>query len=453
MKISKLNLACMVAMFGLSAPAAYSAENTEGFTFNGYFRQSALFSAENDFKDSDFIAQKETLGRLGLEYDNQTNIDLSYRWTYGDGRSLKLGAGVSEGLTAGSGSGFIEITGYTDTGVIFAGKRGYGKERYIWTTDFFYSDMSGTGVGIEHLKVGSTIVNMAYMVSSRDDAIGIDEYGYVVDVWDPEDKKWASQFDNLDNKMHAFNVGVRYGKWDVSATAKFMPDNWLYEAGADGGRGTFTEYAETGFDVTVGYKAFNFFGLNGNGSNLNIVFQAGKGLGSGQLLGGTITDYNAYRPGSLRQGEHEFEWGVGNDAISLITKVDEDDWSYRGLIFGGHTFESGIGIFPSFQAQYNDFEDGTYDAWYSAMTRVVKGINSYMYLQGEIGYVYNDWNGDSFDQGKITVAPTLMFPTWTGVNPEVRFLASWVKNSWTTDVEKGQSADDFIVGIQAEASW
>lgn len=427
MKISKLNLACMVAMFGLSAPAAYSAENTEGFKFGGYFRQGALFSVENDFKDSDFIAQKETLGRLGIEYDNQTNIDLSYRWTYGDGRSLKLGVGVSEGLTAGSGSGFVEIGGYTETGVIFAGKRDYGKERYIWMTDFFYSDMSGTGIGIESMKVGSAIVNAAYMVSDRD------EY------------EFENDYDNVNNKMHAFNLSARYGVWDLSATFKAMPDNWDISG---------KEWAETGFDVTVGYKAFNFFGLQGDGSsNTNFVLQAGKGLGAGQLLGGTITSYNAYRPGGLRFGEHEFEWGEGSDAISLLTQVEEGDVSYRALIFGGHAFKNGLSIFPSFQAQFNDYEDGTYDYWASAMVRPVIGINSKMYLQGEIGYVYNNWDGDSYDQAKVTIAPTLMFPTWTGVNPEIRFLVSYVTNSWTTDAEKGQSKNDVIVGIQTEASW
>ncbi|NLS11671.1 carbohydrate porin [Vibrio sp. SM6] len=437
MKISKVHLACMLAMAGAVSPSLALAENTEGFAFNGYVRQAALFSAENDFKDSDYIGQKETLGRLGLEYDNQTNLDFSYRWTYGDGRSLKLGAGVSEGRTAGSGSGFVEITGYTDTGVIFAGKRDYGKERYVWMTDFFYTDMSGTGVGIENMKLGSAIVNMAYMVSKRDD-------------YDLEDDAAFADADNINSVMHALNFAAKYGVWDISATVKAMPDNWSYNPTTK----TSKEWAEFGYDLTVGYKMFNFFGLQSDGSsNTNFVLQAGKGLGSGQLLGGTITSYNAYRPGGLKFGEHEFEWGKGNDAITLLTHVEEGDVSYRALAFGGHTFENGIGIFPSVQAQYNDYEDGTYDYWASAMVRPVMGINSMMYLQGELGYVYNNWDGDSYNQAKVTVAPTLMFPTWTGVNPELRFLASWVKNSWTTDAKKGQSKNDFIVGFQLEANW
>lgn len=432
MKISKVHLACMLAITGVASPSIYASDNTEGFEFNGYFRQGLLYSVENDLKDSDFVAQKETLGRLGLEYDNQTNLDFSYRWTYGDGRSLKIGAGVAEGLTAGNGSGFVEVTGYTDTGVLFAGKRDFGKERYIWMTDFFYTDMSGTGFGVENMKVGSAIVNAAYISSKRDD-------------YDLEDDEGFKDADNINNIMHAINVAARYGVWDVSATFKAMPDNWDI---------TGKEWAETGFDVTVGYKLFNFLGLQGDGSsNTNFVLQAGKGLGAGNLLGGTITSYNAYRPGGLRFGEHEFEWGVGSDAISLLTHVEEDDVSYRALVFGGHTFDNGIGIFPSVQGQYNDYADGTYDYWASAMVRPVMGINSMMYLQGEIGYVYNNWDGDSYDQAKVTIAPTLMFPTWTGVNPEVRFLASWVKNSWTTDPDKGQPENDFIIGVQTEASW
>lgn len=429
MKFSKLNLVITVVMAGLTIPSTstFANDNTEGFAFNGYFRQGVLFSVENDFKDSDFIGQKETLGRLGLEYDNQTNLDLSYRWTYGDGRSLNIGAGLADGRTAGTGAGFVEITGYTDTGLIFAGKRDYGKERYIWMTDFFYSDMSGTGVGVESVKVGSAIVNAAYIASKRDDY------------------KPNSDADNLNNIMHALNVSARYGAWDVSATAKAMPDNWDWSG---------KEWAENGFDVTVGYTTGSFFGLQGDGSSkINFVLQAGKGLGAGQLLGGTITSYNAYRPGSLRLGEHEFEWGEGNDAISLITLSEEKDVSYRALVFGGHSFDNGIGVFPSIQSQYNDYADGTYDYWASAMVRPVMGINSKMYLQGEIGYVYNNWNGDNYNQAKVTIAPTLMFPTWGGVNPEIRFLASWVKNSWTTDPKDGQSRNDIVVGIQTEASW
>ncbi|NLS14058.1 carbohydrate porin [Vibrio sp. SM6] len=442
MKFSKVHLSCLLALAGATTPAVSFAEDAEAFEFNGYFRQGALYSVENDFKDSDFVAQKETLGRLGLEYDNQTTLDFSYRWTFGDGRSLKVGAGIAEGRTAGSGSGFIEITGYTDTGVLFAGKRDYGKERYIWMTDFFYTDMSGTGIGIESMKVGSAIVNAAYMVSQRDD------YDLEYTDFNANLTQKPDGFDNIDGVMHAFNLAVKYGVWDISATVKAMPDNWSYDGKS------FKEWAETGFDLTVGYKMFSFFGLQNNGSsNTNFVVQAGKGLGAGQLLGGTITSYNAYRPGGLRFGEHEFEWGVGSDAVSLLTNVEDDDVSYRALVFGGHTFANGVGIFPSVQAQYNDYADGTYDYWASAMVRPVMPINDMMYLQGEVGYVYNNWDGDTYNQAKVTIAPTLMFPTWTGVNPEVRFLASWVKNSWTTDPLKGQPENDFVIGIQTEVSW
>ena len=111
---------------------------------------------------------------------------------------------MSEGLTAGSGSGFIEIKGYTETGKVFAGKRDYGKERYIWMTDFFYSDMSGTGIGIESMKVGSAIVNAAYIASYRDD-------GY-----DLEDNATNPNSENLNNKMHAINIAAKSGVWDLS---------------------------------------------------------------------------------------------------------------------------------------------------------------------------------------------------------------------------------------------
>ncbi len=428
MKLSKLSLACVLAATGLSVSGTADAYSHETFEFNGYFRQGVLLSAENDFKQSNFAGQKETLGRLGLEVDNQSNLDFASVWKFDDGRKLRIGAGVSQGLTAMGTTGFVEFDGVTETGKFFAGRRDYGKERYIFMTDFFYTDMSGTLIGIEQLEVGDVNMNMAYVASYRDDVEG--------DRWDGQ---------NLNNIMHTINVAGKYLDWDISANAKLMIDNWDVNG---------KEWAESGFDLTATYSLDSFFGLRGKGGSFaNIAAQAGIGLGSGNLLGGTITSYNAYSPGSLRQGEHAFEWGPDYDAKSLLTQVENDDTSARMLIWGGHTFSNGLGIFPSIQGQYNDHSTGGYDYWVSAMVRPVYGINGHFYLQGEIGYVHNNWSGGTWDQSKITFAPTFMLPTGTAVNPEVRLLATYLPESWTTDETKGQSKGDFILGFQADVFW
>ena len=253
---------------------------------------------------------------------------------------------------------------------------------------------------------------------------------------------------NLNNLMHALNISSTFGNLKLSALLKAMPDNWDT---------TGKEWAETGYDLTATYNLSSFFAIPGNGFS-KIIVQGGKGLGAGNLLGGTITDYNAYHPGSLAQGQHN-DWGAAGEASYLLTQLEEDDTSARVLLWGGYTFDNGVSLFPSIQAQYNDMAtgdartDGGYNYWASAMVRPTIPVSQHFYLQGEAGYVYNNWNGNSWKQTKYTVAPTFILPTSLGVAPEIRLLATYLPESWTSKDSKGDAASDFIVGFQADVWW
>nr|WP_244292186.1 carbohydrate porin [Vibrio cidicii] len=88
------------------------------------------------------------------------------------------------------------------------------------------------------------------------------------------------------------------------------------------------------------------------------------------------------------------------------------------------------------------------------MTRMTVPVSSHFYVQGEVGYAYNNWGGSSWNQSKLTIAPTFILPTSVGVNPEIRLLASYLPKSWTNLNEvSGKPEDDFIVGFQADLWW
>ena len=305
MKLSKISLACLLATSGLSVSGAANAGATEWFEFHGYFRAGVLTSYEHDYKRSNFAAQKETLGRLGLEADNDVGINFAKTWAFDDDKSIKIVAGVAgtgsenalgssaDATHMGFGETYVELGGIMPSGTLWGGTRDYGKDNYIFMTDFFYTDMSGTGIGVVDYEIGDSLVNLGYIASDRNDED--------VDRWSTDED---GNLDNLNNLMHAVNLSVTYGAFELSGLLKTMPDNW----DADG-----KEWAETGYDLTAIYNLDSFFFIPGNGFS-KIIVQGGVGLGSGNLLGGTITEYNAYHPGSLTQG--------GGDGVYKLTKVE-----------------------------------------------------------------------------------------------------------------------------------
>lgn len=427
MKLSKLTLACLLATSTLPVTNSANAAATEGFEFHGYFRAGTLMSVENDFKRSNYAGTKEAMGRLGLEADNDASVELRKTWAFDDDKAIKIvvsaaGTGFDNALGSsadathmGIGQTYVEFAGVSPSGKLWGGTRDYGKDNYIFMTDFFYTDMSGTGIGLTDYEIGDFLIDLAYIASDRNDF------------------ESDARFDgtNTNNLLHAFNMSARFGALELSGLYKTMPDNW--DAAGH-------EYAETGFDLTAIYNLDTFFFIPGNGFS-KIIAQGGVGLGAGNLLGGTITTYNSYHPGSLWQG--------GPDGTTKITYVEQEDKSARLLLWGGYFLSNGINLFPSLQAQYNQHDNDTYDYWASAMIRPTFPVSENFFVQTELGAVYNNWDGSSWNQQKVTVAPTWIIGTGTGPAPEIRLLASYVNNSWTVD----DGGADVIVGLQADMWW
>ncbi|WP_375748679.1 carbohydrate porin [Vibrio sp. HN007] len=440
MKLSKVSLACLLATAGVSMAPAASAETTDGFEFHGYFRAGVLFSVEDDLKRSKFPASKETLGRLGIESDNHYELALQKNFDLDSGKKIRIktraGADnndATDNNTNGDATNqlsstvnggdigimetFVEFEGITDTGVVWGGKRFYGKDNYIFMTDFFYTDMSGVGAGVEGIELGGNVWDFAYMASDKNS----NDAG-----------RWGN---DTNNTMHSVHVGVNLGKFELHSMAKYLPDNCNKVDGTIG-----CDYAETGFEVTGIYHLDSLWGLPGNGFS-KVIGQVGTGLGSGQMLGGTMTEYNAFKPGTGR--------GQGMD---FMTQVKDGDNSARFLTWGGYFPEdSKWNYFTSIQGQYNDFDDGRDDYWVSAMVRPTYNVSEHFFVATELG-VQNaggdrtDGNSGSASDYKVTVAPTIVMNTGMGPAPEIRFLATYLDGTARKD-------SDVIVGLQADMWW
>ncbi len=464
MKKSKLSLAALSVASVLSSIPVANAAIIDEVEFHGYFRAGFFASKENDFKKADIGGQKELLGRLGLESDNDGNFGFTTITNINDDQQLRIHIGVGD-TEFDDLIGYLEMDGVLPSGTLWGGKRKLAEENYVFMTDFFYTDLEGIGVGIQDIEIGDSFLDLAYISSERNISLSYGEYEDFVEKASTEDdiiisqnqryvtdQQRASIFDNQNNSMHTFHASYTLGALTVQANYKYLPDNW----GLNG-----KEWAETGYDTTAIYHMLDFFGLKGNAFSYAIA-QVGRGLGSGNLLGGTITDYGSLRPGSLTQGYHTGEWGdYFGDPYYLVTQREEDALSARAILWGGYTNSDGIGFFPSIQAQYNDEgtndegADGGYNYWVSVIMRNIFPVRDNFIIQTETGYYENTQNGGTWHQSKFTVAPTFVLSDGLST-AEIRFTATYLPLSWTTGDETDPNvklSDDFVFGIQADAYW
>ncbi|USH04486.1 carbohydrate porin [Grimontia kaedaensis] len=468
MNKSTLAMAVLCGMGALSSVPA-TADIIDEFEFHGYFRAGYFFSSDNDFKKADIPGQKEQLGRLGLEADNDGNLTFITRTNIGESQQLSIHVGIGD-TAFDDLIGFLEMSGVTPTGNLWAGKRKLADENYVFMTDFFYTDLEGIGVGIQNYEIGDSFLDLAYIASERNISNSYDDYDDFVDNASTNDDiirlqngryvtddERSNIYSNQNNVMHTFHAGYTLGALTLHGNYKYMPDNWDL---------TGKEWAEEGYDVTAIYHMLDFFGLKGNAFSYAIL-QAGEGLGSGNLLGGTLTDYAALRPGSLTQGYKVNDPDRGDlapitgDPYYLLTQREEDAKSVRAILWGGYTNSQGIGFFPSLQAQYNDEgtnkegDDAGYNYWVSAMMRNIFPVRDNFIIQTEVGYYENVQNGGHWHQSKFTVAPTFVLSDGLST-AEIRFTASYLPLSWTTGEEGNNSIplkDDVVFGIQADAYW
>jgi len=213
MKLKSLAL-FVGACCGLAMPAVSNA--AESFGFHGYIRAGSMFDAKDNFAKAGYEYEMDkTMGRLGSELDNSWEAGLNKLWDLGSNKSVNIHFKVesdADGLQtraapreSGVSETYVELGGITPTGTMWGGLRYYDRENYIWTTDYFYTDYSGTGVGIKAMEMAGGKWDFAYINSN--------------------DTSHSDRANGTEATMHTLHTSALYGAWDMEIALKQMPSN------------------------------------------------------------------------------------------------------------------------------------------------------------------------------------------------------------------------------------
>ncbi|MCS3434282.1 carbohydrate porin [Klebsiella sp. BIGb0407] len=424
--LTRSMLLCFSVLFSANTIAS------ESFGFHGYIRAGSLFDAKDNYKKAGYAYEMEkVMGRLGTEVDNSWEGRLNKLWELNNGKSVNIHFNIEskgDGLQTraapretGVSETYVELGGITPTGKLWGGLRYNGRDNYVFTTDYFYTDYSGTGMGVQDLQIGDGKWDFAYIVSN--------------------DTSHSDRRNGDEAIMHTVHIGAKYSSWDFEFAAKQMPENKF--------TGDDTKYATKGIEGTIIYSRDDFFTIPGGFSK--VIAQAGRGLGAGDLLGATLTNTSMYRKSSLYQKTLQ---DVNDGYKPYQTKVQEGDQSYRMFVWGGW-YGAKLHLLPTLAYQYNDHEQGFRDSWYGASLRSVVPFTEFFSIQTEVGYVNNDIKVNTMDlsshSNKISFVPTFTVNTGSGPSPEIRLLATYVNRQY--EAPWMNSGEDFLVGVQADMWW
>lgn len=400
------------------APAFSMASLTDGFEFHGYGRAGLLIDQQGEkaekFKVNGAFTEKY---RLGNEDDAYAEMELVKKFDVNGAKgsvhymfSTKAGKGNEYNTwTSGDGKGngtendsfktrqfYVDITP-GDGPTYWAGKRYYARED-VHINDYYIKDFSGTGAGIQNLKLGSGTADVAVIAT------------------DP-------------GKHPEYTLHTKYsvGSWAFELAGHTMRSD-----------STDRDVTEWGAQGAISYSFPGFYGLKDNGFS-KIVLQSGVGLGAENGLGKSTA------------------WGKAGDtrkdavSVNLITYGQSnlsDSWQVMPEL--GYRYDKNF-----------DNTKKLSQHWMTAGVRVVNPITNYFAMQYETGvdYVKVHRQGQkSYDSGlfKLTVAPTLKLDTgnfWG--RPEIRAFVTYGhgfgdKKIIRTDLDGKGHNKGVLFGVQTE---
>lgn len=148
-------------------------KTASGFEFHGYARSGLLVS--DSLKEGSAF-NKNGVGRLGNEDDSYLETELVKGFTGDNGAWAKYHVMFASGASSKTSwnsdtnpvvrQGFVEmgnlseLKGSLSTATFWAGKRFYGRDD-IHITDNYWRDMSGTGAGVQGIKMGDKTLDVA----------------------------------------------------------------------------------------------------------------------------------------------------------------------------------------------------------------------------------------------------------------------------------------------------
>lgn len=396
------------------------------FEFHGYARSGLLLNAERGLKKATTFPgpfDKKYVGRLGNEDNTYAELEFVKNFYMENGSWAKFHAMlVSDSQSYSDNSGNISSnpSGWGDSSIqarqvyvemgnlptfkenfkdstVWAGKRYYNR-RDIHITDYYYTDMSGTGLGMDNIALGEG--KLGFGVVARNSDLGFDE-----DV--------------------------------VGLVAKYSIDNFEFDligAKSQDNESENSNRAKNGFQGFGQYNLNSFYGLDGFSK---FYAQIGSGIGATYGLGTLGNALGNYKKAmSYRVGT----WG--------LTSLNEK-WDLFTTIYGQYDHE------PE-KSDTDSYKEKGYET--SFVMRPIYKVNQNFELQfeGGIGYTKSDYSDSTDTDGtfyKLTFAPTLKLDAnqfWA--RPEIRTFVSYVggetKNADNTKTKFNN--DNIRVGVQAE---
>lgn len=442
---SELSLEQRVA--SLEENKADKSELLNGIEMHGYMRSGLLLNAKNNLKKVDTF-NKYLVGRLGNENDTYGEIGLTKTWNLKNGAWTKFHVMLANGndyfydnddhagvenhsldlrqlyIEGGNISGF---TGNFKNSTLWVGKRYYDR-RNIGITDFYYTDFSGIGAGINNIKFAKGTLDFAIIGNESD----------------------VEDSDNI-----------------IGALIRFTEKEWSFFVAGNKSKGRDTRpypdssknlrLAETGFQLGAEYTHPNFYWLAEGYSKYYAM--VGTGLSSGTGLGRMrpIEKWvdSLAKPYEVPAGYYD---------------VAENGTSYRFGTYGFTSINEKWDLYTSLTAQFDETvyirNQDRIEA--GAVVRPVYKINSNFEIQFEAGAGYQEVSTRTLSNGnanspnltnydhavsyKFTVAPTFKFDVpQLAERPELRTFISYIGSDqeiFDTDKKYG-----ITVGLQGEVKF
>lgn len=421
------------------------------FEFHGYGRSGLLLNANDNLKKGK-VFNKNGVGRLGNESDTYIEAELVKNFYLDNGSWSKWHIMFAKGTDdyndwnenvalrqAYAEMGNLPVfSGAFKESVIWAGKRFYNR-RDIHITDFYFTDYSGTGAGIDNIKIGDGMLDLG--VIARD----YDSYDSVGPVTN------SSKEDGL----NVVNLLARYdiGSWEFDLGAAFSKDNENRTINNE--NGDYNTYSAADYGLQLGIF-YNTPGYYWSGKGFSKIFaQVGYGLNAGDGLGTAgrgaeknLDDALSARLGTFGVLPINEKWDLFTTVVAQHNKNSKFNYNATLLDPQGDSYSVDV--------------DGLKSTWVSVVARPVYKINENFELQFEAGYYYvteekdngNDVDGNLY---KLTFAPTFKLNSndfWA--RPEIRTFVTWA--GWDNDYQKAFQSDlnsysgknGVNVGVQAE---
>lgn len=441
------------------------------FEFHGYGRSGLLLNANNDLKKGK-VFNKNGVGRLGNESDTYIEAELVKNFYLDNGSWSKWHIMFAKGTDdyndwnenvalrqAYAEMGNLPVfSGAFKESVIWAGKRFYNR-RDIHITDFYFTDYSGTGAGIDNIKIGDGMLDLGVIARDYD---SYTESGLV------SYKPYAFTSPNEEDGLNVVNLLARYdiGSWEIDLGAAFSSDNKnrtttygkLTETTPMGNMESVAGYdtygaADYGLQLGIFYNTPGYY-WSGKGFS-KIFAQVGYGLNAGDGLGTAgrgaeknLDDALSARLGTFGVLPINEKWDLFTTVVAQHNKNSKFNYNATLLDPQGDSYSVDV--------------DGLKSTWVSVVARPVYKINENFELQFEAGYYYvteekdngNDVDGNLY---KLTFAPTFKLNSndfWA--RPEIRTFVTWA--GWDNDYQKAFQSDlnsysgknGVNVGVQAE---